>query len=44
MSVKLLNGLIGQRELASIAISFKPDGLIICTYSFCCSLSGLCVF
>ena len=38
MSIKLLSGLVGQIGPATIDLSSKSDGSIICTYSFCCSL------
>ena len=36
--VKLLSGLVVQTGPATIGISFKFDGSIICAYSICCSL------
>ena len=38
ISIKLLNGLVGQIGPATIGLSFKSDGSVMCTYSFCCSL------
>ena len=41
MSIKLLNGFVGQIGAATIGLSFKSVGSIMCTYSFCCPLIAL---